>query len=78
MKKFLTLILALVLGLTCLLGMTACKKDSVKLEVLSFDLTDESYAFAVKEGNTTLKIRLIHILTKLKTTVFSKIFWINI
>jgi len=66
MKKFLTLILALVLGLTCLLGMTACKKDSVKLEVLSFDLTDESYAFAVKEGNTALKNQVDTYLNEIK------------
>lgn len=55
MKKLLTLIMATVLGIACVFGLTACGEKS-KLKVYTdYELTAESYAFAIKKGNTELK-----------------------
>lgn len=54
MKKLLTLIMATVLGIACVFGLTACGKDKVKVYT-DYELTAESYAFAIKKGNTDLK-----------------------
>ncbi len=54
MKKFLLLVLAFVLGLTCL-GMTACGGNDDQIKLIKIDLSSEEYAFAVKKGDTALK-----------------------
>lgn len=55
MKKFLTLIVAALMSVTCIFGLAACNKEpSVKLKVLDIKLTEESYAFAVNKGNSEL------------------------
>lgn len=54
MKKFLLLVLAFVLGLTCL-GMTACGGNDDQIKLVKIDLSSEEYAFAVKKGDTALK-----------------------
>ncbi len=53
MKKFITLLLALVMGVACL-GLAACG-GPVTVKAIDVKLTDEEYAFVVKKGNTTLQ-----------------------
>ena len=56
MKKILTIILASVLCLACVFGMTACKEPSKEqVKLISVALTEEEYAFAMKLDNTALK-----------------------
>ena len=55
MKKFLTLILAMLLCVSCCVGLTACScagDDEVK--IVAVDLSNEQYAYAVKKGDTQL------------------------
>lgn len=54
MKKFITLIMTAVLGIACVFGLTACGNKTVKV-LAEYELTAESYAFAIKKGNTSLK-----------------------
>lgn len=57
MKKLFVMLLALMLGATCLFGTTACgkKDDEDKIAIVNVDLSSEEYAFAVKKGDTALK-----------------------
>lgn len=64
MKKLLTLIMATVLGIACVFGLTACGKDKVKVYA-DYELTAESYAFAIKKGNTSLKNTVDGLLTEM-------------
>ena len=66
MKKVLTLVLALVLTVSCAICLAACGKKQTKLKVIDVPLTAESYAFAVKKGNTELKNSVNELLTELK------------
>ncbi len=70
MKKFLKVLLAGVLAVCTLSCFTACnggnENGAVELKVLEFNLTDESYAFAVNEGNTTLKTQVDDYLNMIK------------
>lgn len=54
MKKLITLIMTAVLGIACVFGLTACGSKTVKV-FAEYELTAESYAFAIKKGNTSLK-----------------------
>jgi len=53
MKKFITMILALVLSLGTVVSMASCGTNA-KLKIIDIALTDEQYAFVVKKGNTSL------------------------
>ncbi len=53
MKKFITLLLAMLMGLTCL-GLTACGGEKDVLKLIDIKLTDEQYAFAVNKSNEDL------------------------
>ena len=53
MKKFLTLLVAGLLTVTCMLSFVACSKEA-KVKVLEVELTNEQYAIAVNKENTTL------------------------
>lgn len=57
MKKILTLLLSVLMVLTCAIGLTACNDPTESepvLKVVNFNLSEEEYAFAVNKGNTEL------------------------
>ncbi len=54
MKKILTLLLALIMSVGCVFGLTACG-DTASVKAIDIRLTEEEYAFVIKEGNTALK-----------------------
>ena len=55
MKKILTLILTVVLGIAACFGLTACKKEADKPMVLNdIALVQEQYGIAAKKGNDAL------------------------
>ena len=54
MKKILTLIATLILAMSCVFGLTACG-NTQKVKAIDIKLTEEDYAFVVKQGNTTLQ-----------------------
>lgn len=56
MKKIISLILALTLGLTAMFALSSCNKPEDKdvVKVVDIALTEEEYAFAVAKGNTEL------------------------
>lgn len=75
MKKIIALILTLVLSVSFGALLTACNKDSDtsdkaagnKLKVFAeYDLTAESYAFAVKKGNSAMLASANELLAELK------------
>ena len=66
MKKIITLILTAILVVGCCVGLTACGKGKEKLEVKNIELTEETYAFAIAKGNTTLKESVNTILADLE------------
>ena len=67
MKKLMSVLLTLVLTLSCVVFLSACgaQKDK-KLKVIDVPLTAESYAYAVKKGNTTLLTAVDELLTEIK------------
>ena len=71
MKKLFVMLLALVLGVTCLFTATACgggndgDKEDV-LKIVEVKLTDENYAFVMKKGNTSLKTAMNDFLDEIK------------
>lgn len=55
MKKIISLTLALIM-LICCFALVSCNKDEGdKVKIIDVQLTEEAYAFVVKEGNTALK-----------------------
>lgn len=59
MKKTLALILTIALALTAMIGLVSCGDDETpaggaKVKTINVKLTDESYAFVCKKGNTEL------------------------
>ncbi len=68
MKKLFTLMLSLLLMVTGVLGLAACNKDkdTNNLKVIEINLTEESYAFAVRKGNTELLESVDAYLTTIK------------
>ena len=55
MKKLLTILLTLVLGLTAVVGLSACGKDDNKPTIVSgVTLIEEQYGIAAKKGNDAL------------------------
>ena len=72
MKKLFTILVAAVLGATSLVGLASCSnndqssKSSEKVKLISVDLTNEDYAFALKGDNTTLQESFNAYLTEIK------------
>ena len=68
MKKLFVMLLALMLGATCLFGTTACgkKDDEDALKIVDVKLTDENYAFVMKKGNTALQTAMNDFLDEIK------------
>ncbi len=61
MKKFLSILLAVVLLACSVATLASCKKDdetTAQVKVIEIALTEEQYAFAVAKGNTALKDQL--------------------
>ncbi len=56
MKKLLTLVLALILGVTCTMGLVGCKKDGLsgRVKYIDVKLSEESYGIAVNKSDSTL------------------------
>lgn len=54
MKKFLTLLMALVLCFACITA-TACGEEGDKVKLININLTEEQYAFAMKGDNSSLQ-----------------------
>lgn len=65
MKKLLTLIMATLLGIACVFGLTACG-NSAKVKLVKINLTEEQYAFALKGDNTTLQTSFNEYLAEIK------------
>ena len=56
MKKIITLMLSVVLAVVAVFAFTGCTPNKTKLVVYTeYELTTESYAFAINKSNTTLK-----------------------
>ena len=69
MKKLLTVLAAAVIGATSLVGLASCSNNnqsSEKVKLISVDLTNEDYAFAMKGDNTTLQASFNEYLTEIK------------
>ena len=71
MKKLFVMLLALVLGTTCLFGVTACSNGcdgdgEDVLKIVDVKLTDENYAFVMKKGNTALQTAMNDFLDEIK------------
>ncbi len=67
MKKLLTGLVAGVLAVATLFTLTACGKKDKEIKVYtSYDLTSESYAFAVKKGNSTVLDAANEVLDEIK------------
>ncbi len=54
MKKFLTLVMTVILAVTAILGLTACGKDSKPMILKDVTLLEEQYGIAAKKGNESL------------------------
>ena len=72
MKKLFALLLALVLGATCLFTATACSlfgggEDADVLKIIDVKLTDENYAFIMQKGNTELQTAMNDFLAEIKS-----------
>ena len=65
MKKIISLTLALVM-LICVFAFTSCNGDKPKVKIIDVQLTQEEYAFVVKEGNTALKQDMDAFLAEIK------------
>lgn len=65
MKKLMTVLLTLVLTISCAISLAACGKKA-KLKVVETALTAESYAYAVKKGNTELLTSVNELLADMK------------
>ena len=66
MKKIISLALALVM-LVCCFAFVACNgDDEPKVKIIDVQLTQEEYAFVVKEGNTALKQDMDAFLAEIK------------
>ena len=66
MRKIISLALALVM-LVCCLAFASCNKDEgEKVKIIDIQLTQEEYAFVVKEGNTALKQDMDAFLAQIK------------
>lgn len=68
MKKLLTVLLTLVLTISCTICLAACGKKAKQLKVVDVELTAESYAYAVKKGNSTLLASVNELLAELKSS----------
>ena len=72
MKKLFVMLLALMLGATCLFGTTACfggnddGDEQDVLKIVEVKLTDENYAFVMKKGNTSLQTAMNDFLAEIK------------
>jgi polar amino acid transport system substrate-binding protein len=67
MKKFLTLLLAVVMIVACTAALASCG-DSVKgVKVIEVKLTEEEYAFAVQKGDTELLGKLNTFMAEIKS-----------
>ena len=90
MKKLTTLLLAVLLTVSCVCALASCQNTEAKggVKVIDIGLTEEEYAFAVQKGNTVLKEALKPIiegtiLMKLGTNmislfiVFGLLYWVS-
>ncbi|MCR5307804.1 MAG: transporter substrate-binding domain-containing protein [bacterium] len=67
MKKLFTILATLVLTISCAICLAACGKKA-KLKVIDVELTAESYAYAVKKGNSELLASVNELLTDMKAS----------
>ena len=69
MKKIIALTLCLVMVLSFTVLFASCGEEKAKVKVYTeYELTAESYAFAVAKGNTALKEAANELLTALGTS----------
>ena len=54
MKKFIAIIMALAIIVSCVAVFAACGKDEPQVKLVNVDLSSEQYAFAVKKNDTQL------------------------
>ena len=66
MKKIITLVLSAIMAIVAVFGMTACGAKKKVVVYTEYELTAESYAFAINKSNTTLKTQVNDILADLK------------
>ena len=71
MKKILTLVIALILGVTCTMGLVGCKKDgfSGRVKYIDVKLSQESYGVAVSKTDANLLNTVNSVLTNRKTDI---------
>lgn len=66
MKKFLTMVLVLVLALSCITGLVSCGKTGSKnVKVVDIALSEELYAFAISKDNADLLAKTNEYLAKI-------------
>jgi len=68
MKKLFTILATVVLTISCAICLAACGKKAKKLKVIDVPLTAESYAYAVKKGNTELLTSVNELLADMKAS----------
>lgn len=72
MKKFLMLLLAMVMAVAACIGLTACScndEDASVVKMINIDLSSEEYAYAVKKGDTALLNSVNTFLVEKKTEI---------
>ncbi len=69
MKKFLAIVLAMIMLLVVVATMASCGTDKSQVKVYKeYELTAESYAFAIAKGNTALMSAANELLAELKAS----------
>ena len=68
MKKFIAIIMALAIIVSCVAVFAACNKGEKVKVIKEIELTAESYAFVVKKGETTVKNAANELLAELKAS----------
>ncbi|MBQ1262163.1 MAG: transporter substrate-binding domain-containing protein, partial [Clostridia bacterium] len=68
MKKLTTLLLAVLLTVSCVCALASCQNTETKggVKVIDIGLTEEEYAFAVQKGNTALLEQLNAFMTTIR------------
>ena len=68
MKKIIITLMAVIIAVSCVAMLVACNSNSEAeaVEVKEIELTEESYAFVVKKGNTAMQSVANELLTELK------------
>ena len=64
-KKLMLSVMTLALGVTAMLGFTACSNKSKAVKIINSNLSQEQYGVLIAKGDTEMKAKVDEVLTKL-------------